>query len=134
MRKTIKITNQELFNHVNLMTRITESFNGAVQYAISRTKKTLLDEFETFAKSRDEAKKQYCKLDKEGNLVLNEKETDHVYLSKEAKKQWGETIDKLLEEEIEVEIRTIKTEDIFDKDVSPVTMDALLFMLEDEGE
>lgn len=131
MRKKLKMTNLEMIEHLNGLNNVVENFNGATQYAISRTKDNLNREYKKFDKARNEAKKSYCELDEAGELKINKDKTDHVYL--EGKEDaWKKVQDEMLKEEAVIEVHTIKTDDVFSRDISPKSMDGLLFILETE--
>jgi hypothetical protein len=142
------MTNKEVISNINNLMLIDEKLSGEIHYKISRNKEKLLKEYNEFNKARDETKKSYCELTEDGNvkqiLILDEKTGEakvdatgnklmqDVFIDEVKEAEWNKVHEAMLNEEIEVDIRTITEEAIFNcNPEKQITTDILLFMIEE---
>lgn len=138
----MEMTNREMIGHLNQLSIINEKLGGELNYKISRNKEKLGKEYEQFDKARQKAKKDYCELDEEGNIKQEKSDTDDensvmrdVFISDEKEKEWNEVELKMLDEEkVNIDIRTVSEDVIFNSEASQYATDAMLFMIKEEEE
>ncbi|WP_050638483.1 hypothetical protein [Candidatus Stoquefichus sp. SB1] len=138
----MEMTNREMIGHLNQLAIINEKLGGELNYKISRNKEKLTKEYEQFDKARQEAKKDYCELDEDGNIKQEKVDTDDensimkvIFLSDEKEKEWNKVELKMLDEEkVNIDIRTVSEDVIFNSEASQYATDAMLFMIKEDEE
>ena len=138
----MEMTNREMIGHLNQLANINEKLGGELNYKISRNKEKLTKEYEQFDKARQEAKKDYCELDEDGNIKQEKVDTDDensimkvIFLSDEKEKEWNKVELKMLDEEkVNIDIRTVSEDVIFNSEASQYATDAMLFMIKEDEE
>lgn len=130
---------KELYNVSNVR-------NNKVLYNISKNKKILMDEIETYNKQADEISDKYVEKDENGNnktvIKVDEFNGNKERILKFKFKEDGKTtyekeyldeMNELRDVEVDLPIRTIKFDDL-EKDegkLTPMEMDAIFFMIEE---
>ena len=129
----MKMKLYQVINKYNELYNVSNVRNNKVLYNISKNKKILMDEIETYNKQADEISDKYVEKDENGNkeriLKFKFKEDGKTTYEKE----YLDEMNELRDVEVDLPIRTIKFDDL-EKDegkLTPMEMDAIFFMIEE---
>lgn len=142
----MKMKLYQVINKYNELYNVSNVRNNKVLYNISKNKKILMDEIETYNKQAEEISDKYVEKDENGNnktvIKVDEfngnKERILKFKVKEDEKttyekEYLEELTELREVEVDLPIRMIKFDDL-EKDegkLTPTEMDAIFFMIEE---
>lgn len=142
----MKMKLYQVINKYNELFNVSNVRNNKVLYNISKNKKILMDEIETYNKQVEEISDKYVEKDENGNnktvIKVDEfngnKEKILKFKVKEDEKttyekEYIEELTELREVEVDLPIRMIKFDDL-EKDegkLTPTEMDAIFFMIEE---
>ena len=142
----MKMKLYQVINKYNELYNVSNVRNNKVLYNISKNKKILMDEIETYNKQADEISDKYVEKDENGNnktvIKVDEFNGNKERILKFKIKEDGKTtyekeyldeMNELRDVEVDLPIRTIKFDDL-EKDegkLTPMEMDAIFFMIEE---
>ena len=142
----MKMKLYQVINKYNELYNVSNVRNNKVLYNISKNKKILMDEIETYNKQADEISDKYVEKDENGNnktvIKVDEFNGNKERILKFKFKEDGKTtydkesldeMNELRDVEVDLPIRTIKFDDL-EKDegkLTPMEMDAIFFMIEE---
>lgn len=140
----MKMKLYQVINKYNELYNVSNVRNNKVLYNISKNKKILMDEIETYNKQADEISDKYVEKDENGNnkTVIKVDEfngnKERILKFKEDgkttyEKEYLDEMNELRDVEVDLPIRTIKFDDL-EKDegkLTPMEMDAIFFMIEE---
>ena len=109
----------------------TKGLSSITAYRISKNIKSILEEIKTYNDTRTKMCEEYADKDKEGKPIIK----DNKYImSTEKEIQLNEELGKLLDEDVDIQIKKVSLEDINKAGLSPLELDSIEFMLDFEEE
>ena len=109
----------------------TKGLSSITAYRISKNIKSILEEIKTYNDTRTKMCEEYADKDKEGKPIIK----DNKYImSTEKEIQLNEELGKLLDEDVDIQIKKDTLADINKAGLSPLELDSIEFMLDFEEE
>lgn len=109
----------------------TKGLSSITAYRISKNIKSILEEIKTYNDTRTKMCEEYADKDKEGKPIIK----DNKYImSTEKEIQLNEELGKLLDEDVDIQIKKVTLADINKAGLSPLELDSIEFMLDFEEE
>lgn len=129
----MKLRSGELIMLMNGLSNVQTAISPKVNYNVSRNKKILMEEIKEYQDEITKLQKEHCKLDENGELVVQDDSNEVTFKSKEDGKAMTIAISEINNTECDLPIRMIKLDDIT-VSISQAEMDALEFMIEEESD
>ncbi len=105
----------------------TKGLSSITAYRISKNIKAILEEIKTYNDTRTKMCEEYADKDKEGKPIIK----DNKYImSTEKEIQLNEELGKLLNEDVDIQIKKVSLVDINKAGLSPLELDSIEFMLD----
>jgi len=109
----------------------TKGLSSITAYRISKNIKAILEEIKTYNDTRTKMCEEYADKDKEGKPIIK----DNKYImSTEKEIQLNEELGKLLNEDVDIQIKKVSLVDINKAGLSPLELDSIEFMIDFEEE
>ncbi len=109
----------------------TKGLSSITAYRISKNIKAVLEEIKAYNDTRTKTCEEYADKDKEGKPIIK----DNKYImSTEKEVQLNDELGKLLNEDVDIQIKKIKLNDIDKAGLSPMELDSIEFMIDFEEE
>lgn len=109
----------------------TKGLSSITAYRISKNIKSILEEIKTYNDTRTKMCEEYADKDTEGKPIIK----DNKYImSTEKEIQLNEELGKLLNEDVDIQIKKVTLADINKAGLSPLELDSIEFMLDFEEE
>jgi len=108
-----------------------KGLSSITAYRISKNIKAIFEEIKAYNDTRIKMCEEYADKDKEGKVVIK----DNKYaMPKEKDIQLNEELGKLLDEDVDIQIKKVTLADINKAGLSPLELDSIEFMLDFEEE
>lgn len=109
----------------------TKGLSSITAYRISKNIKSILEEIKTYNDTRTKMCEEYADKAKDGKPIIK----DNKYImSTEKEIKLNEELGKLLDEDVDIQIKKVTLEDINKAGLSPLELDSIEFMLDFEEE
>lgn len=109
----------------------TKGLSSITAYRISKNIKAILEEIKTYNDTRTKMCEEYADKAKDGKPIIK----DNKYImSTEKEIKLNEELGKLLDEDVDIQIKKVTLEDINKAGLSPLELDSIEFMLDFEEE
>lgn len=128
----MKLSNRALLNSINILNKLNQSqLPVKVAFIILKNTKTVDKELVNYFEAREKLVKQYALLNEEGQAIPDEH--GNLQFKEGCVEKWNSDINELLDLEVEVEMQTMSTDDLFKLDLSmtPNELGIIEFMIED---
>lgn len=109
----------------------TKGLSSITAYRISKNIKSILEEIKTYNDTRTKMCEEYADKAKDGKPIIK----DNKYImSTEKEIKLNEELGKLLNEDVDIQIKKVSLEDINKAGLSPLELDSIEFMIDFEEE
>ena len=120
------LTNQEMDTYAHALRDIFEKVQGKLGYVVSKNYRKLVDELQEYTELKNETITKYGAQNAEG--------TYEIAINSEAFKDYIKEMNQYNNITCEVNLVTIKPEDVYDSSLNAQEIMGISFMIEDEDE